>query len=135
MTDDRVINEVATYWKLSFGNGTRLDYGSGHELNFVAFLCCLHLIGFLQESDFPFVVLCVFDRYLFYYFVFFVSCSVDSFTGIKLNLNRYLTLVRLLQRTYMLEPAGSHGVWGLDDFQFLAYYFGACQLISMFSTV
>ncbi|KAF9316766.1 hypothetical protein BG003_001563 [Podila horticola] len=96
------IIEISPYLTQSMGHGTRIDYGSGHELSFVAWLCCLEIVGFLHRHDHPAVVLTVFVR--------------------------YLELVRKLQRTYQLEPAGSHGVWGLDDYQFLPYLWGSSQL-------
>ncbi|KAF9940495.1 hypothetical protein BGZ67_007465 [Mortierella alpina] len=96
------IQELSPYLIQSMGHGTRIDYGSGHELDFVAWLCCLEMIGFLHHEDHAAVVLRIFVR--------------------------YLELVRKLQKVYQLEPAGSHGVWGLDDYQFLPYLWGSAQL-------
>lgn len=96
------IDEIAAYLIDSFGNDTRIDYGTGHEMTFAMFLMCLYKAGMLKQEDSKFVVNSVF--------------------------NSYLTLVRKLQTTYKMEPAGSHGVWSLDDFQFLPFIFGSSQL-------
>lgn len=101
---ESISREVAEYVKTSFGNETRIDYGSGHEAHFLVFLYCLEKIGVLRESDDEEVVLIVFPA--------------------------YLRTTRLLQTLYMLEPAGSHGVWGLDDYSFLPFLWGSSQLVS-----
>ncbi|KAJ2296313.1 Serine/threonine-protein phosphatase 2A activator [Coemansia sp. RSA 2706] len=97
------IVELTPYLTEAFGNATRIDYGSGHELSFVVWLLCLCKIGFLEPTDSAAIVLVAFQR--------------------------YLAVCQNLQRTYRLEPAGSHGVWGLDDYQFLPFYFGSSQFI------
>ncbi|NWI10036.1 PTPA phosphatase, partial [Crypturellus soui] len=54
--------EVALYLKESVGNSTRIDYGTGHEAAFAAFLCCLCKIGVLRVDDQMAIVFKVFNR-------------------------------------------------------------------------
>ncbi|KAL2416747.1 Serine/threonine-protein phosphatase 2A activator 1 [Exophiala dermatitidis] len=98
--------ELGAYLLGSFGSAQRLDYGTGHELSFLAFLGALWKVGYFAEAD----------------------VGVEE-RGIVLGVfEMYLSLIRKLIKTYTLEPAGSHGVWGLDDNSFLPYVFGSAQL-------
>ncbi|OCB84783.1 Phosphotyrosyl phosphatase activator [Sanghuangporus baumii] len=98
------IRLLKPYFIISFGSFGRMDYGTGHEAAFGLFLLCLSLIRFFDPSPAE-------ERDLVL-FVFY----------------RYLRLCWRLQDVYRLEPAGSHGVWGLDDYSFLGYIFGSAQL-------
>ena len=95
--------ELSGYLEDSFGNSQRVDYGTGHETTFFVFFYCLYKGGLLQREDLPAALLLVFPA--------------------------YLKVCRHLQTIYWLEPAGSHGVWCLDDYQLLPFVFGAAQLI------
>ncbi|XP_054281888.1 serine/threonine-protein phosphatase 2A activator [Macrosteles quadrilineatus] len=99
----RAVPEVKEYFTESFGNSTRIDYGTGHEMSFCMFLCCLYKIGAFVAADNLAVVCKVF--------------------------NRYMILVRRLQTVYKMEPAGSRGVWALDDYQFIPFIWGSSQLM------
>ena len=95
---------LSPYFMTSFGSFLRMDYGSGHETSFAIFLLCLSLLRFFASEQ---------DEERQVVLVLFV---------------RYLRLCWRLQDVYNLEPAGSHGVWGLDDYSFLGYVFGSGQL-------
>ena len=56
--------ELTKYFQESFGNETRIDYGTGHETNFISFCCCLDKIGFFTKADDRAVILGIFNRYL-----------------------------------------------------------------------
>ena len=54
--------------------------------------------------------------------------EADYSTTVLLAFNAYLGVCRTLQRVYVMEPAGSHGVWSLDDYHLLPFLFGSAQL-------
>ena len=105
-TEASAAEELQMYLLGSFGSPQRLDYGTGHELSFLAFLGCIWKLGGFAKAE-P---------------------GVEE-RGIVLGVFQpYLNLIRELIKIYTLEPAGSHGVWGLDDNSFLPYVFGSAQL-------
>jgi hypothetical protein len=122
---EEVIGELRAYLHDSFGHPIRIDYGTGHESSFVVFLLSLCKIGCFRWG-----------------------CSSNSNDDGEIKQNKsnptpqvigfaslslfhvYLNVTRGLQRDYMLEPAGSHGVWGLDDYHCIPFYLGACQMIA-----
>ncbi|SNX85547.1 probable RRD2 - Activator of the phosphotyrosyl phosphatase activity of PP2A [Melanopsichium pennsylvanicum] len=96
-------DELGVYFQESWGNEKRIDYGSGMELNMACWLLCLCKLRILRlPEDGPAIVLRVFWS--------------------------YIQVMRDIQSSYWLEPAGSHGVWGLDDYHFLPFLWGAGQL-------
>ena len=95
--------ELGVYLSYSFGNEVRLDYGTGHESFLAIFLCCLNKLDIVHTHELRGLIL-------------------SSFV-------EYMKTVRKLQTIYLLEPAGSHGVWGLDDYQCLVFLWGAAQVI------
>ena len=56
--------ELLPYFLDSFGNRTRIDYGTGHETAFVCFIYCLFCLGVLKEDDCKATVIMVFRAYL-----------------------------------------------------------------------
>lgn len=45
------IDEITPYLMGSFGSAQRLDYGTGHELSFLAFLGCIYKLGGFEKDD------------------------------------------------------------------------------------
>lgn len=102
----RIIYHLTRYLLQSWGDIRRLDYGTGHEMNFMCFLLAMSQCGVFRYED-----------------------DQDAQRLIGIVFAQYVQLMRKLQTTYWLEPAGSRGVWGLDDYSFLPFLFGSAQLM------
>lgn len=96
-------DEIKPYILECFGNSKRIDFGTGHELNFFCVLSILYEVGFFQKDSLQKLVQIIFKK--------------------------YISVCKNIISTYNLEPAGSKGVYGLDDYFFLFFIFGAAELI------
>lgn len=101
--NEEYIGELVVYLNDAYGDKMRIDYGTGHELNMMVFLFIVNKLKPFDEKLYSSLVHTVFYDYIF--------------------------TMRKIQLYYNLEPAGSHGVWGLDDYHFLPFIFGASELI------
>lgn len=101
---ESIFVELAGYLSDSFGNETRIDYGTGHELHFIAFLCCLYDVQYFNEADLESV---------------FFDVIVP-----------YIKFVHKLISYFKLEPAGNQGFLLPDEYQYIPFLLGSAQMIS-----
>ncbi|VVT45589.1 uncharacterized protein SAPINGB_P000805 [Magnusiomyces paraingens] len=97
--------ELVPYFLGGFGSRQRLDFGTGHELSFLAFFGGLWAIDLVDPEISGEDILLIFET--------------------------YFNTIRKLIVKYSLEPAGSHGVWGLDDHFHLPYILGSAQIVNI----
>lgn len=95
---DNDIISLRTYLMESFGNKIRLDYGTGHEINFLAFLYVARCCEILSISDVP-----------------------DLF-------QKYFIVVRNFIYKYNIEPAGTLGCFAVDDYSYFPFFLGSAEL-------
>ncbi|ELA42115.1 uncharacterized protein VICG_00756 [Vittaforma corneae ATCC 50505] len=114
-----VIEQIETltdnpYLSNSFGNKIRMDFGTGHELNFLCYLYSL-VDGKDKKIESPPIV-------------------VDCRGGLKIELcqvssilTEYFRIIRFYVEKFNIEPAGSRGCWCIDDYLLLPYLFGSSE--------
>jgi serine/threonine-protein phosphatase 2A activator len=117
--DDPLTLELCTYGHDIFGHPIRLDYGTGHESSFQIYIYTLFRCGLYGNP----------------------SSSSSLPTPRRMNAatlalwNAYITVTNQLIDLYRLEPAGSHGVWGLDDYRCLSFFYGANQMMTITDSI
>lgn len=90
---------LSIYLNNSFGNKIRFDYGTGHEINFLCFLYVASRLSLV---------------------------ALDEMHQIW---KKYFQVIREFIFKFNIEPAGSNGIFAIDDYSFLPFYFGSAELI------
>lgn len=97
------------YLKNSFGNKIRMDFGTGHELNFLCYLYTQVIENKHQNNINENII-----------------GSLDL-RKIKSYVCEYSRIIRFFIKKFNVEAAGSRGVWSIDDYQLLPYLFGSSE--------
>lgn len=106
---DASIQQVSCYLHDAFGHAVRLDYGTGHESSFLVFLLVLSKVKCLGTATTASSSSSDGNDHAS------AMPSLKTLRAVALSIfDQYLKVTRRLQTEYRLEPAGSHGVWGLD---------------------
>lgn len=124
------------YLKNSFGNKIRMDFGTGHELNFLCFLySCFkncqpeekNEIKNLNNGNAESIINNSSSS------VDTISdhnsdpCDIKSVDQISAILTEYFSIIRLYVSKFNVEAAGSRGCWSIDDYLLLPYLFGSAE--------
>lgn len=127
--DEPLSEELLCYLTESFGNRMRIDYGTGHELNFILFIMGLSCLAH-ETSESGGDNLNTIMGHHEPVTLKRLEAFVEQFGWdiLALFAHKYLRLCRRVQTKFRLEPAGSRGVYNMDDFQFLPFLFGAAQM-------
>lgn len=59
-----MVQELKSYLLGGFGSAQRLDYGTGHELSFLAFLACLWKLGAFVDGEDSMIVIGIIQPYV-----------------------------------------------------------------------
>lgn len=130
--DEQLREELYVYLIDSFGNRMRIDYGTGHELNFILFtmglMQIINLNHHRRSSEQPALVS---DSHQIIAEIIKSHIKEHGWDVHSLFAHKYLKVCRNVQKKFRLEPAGSRGVYNMDDFQFLPFLFGVAQLVDI----
>ena len=126
--DPPFLLELCSYLHDAFGHPIRLDYGTGHESSFMVVLYAACKLGWMDETAFAESKADGTPTQQQQQQQQQQPPGMEKLKATTISIfHAYLQVTRQLQLKYRLEPAGSHGVWGLDDYHCLPFYFGACQ--------
>ncbi|OQS55777.1 protein phosphatase type 2A phosphotyrosyl phosphatase activator [Ecytonucleospora hepatopenaei] len=116
MSDNMLLHE-------SFGNKIRMDYGTGHELNFLVYLIEYSILNNNSNTNSN-----VLNNSNTNNSNILNNSFLDNIIDIEFILDNiwyYMGIIQTYIHKYNIEPAGAKGFWSLNDFTLLGLVFGS----------